>query len=326
MATSAESTSSSFSGLKMPVRMTELEFKGFLGNGSFGQVLKAFHAKSGRTVAVKRMAMLKQKQGDSWLPKDVEREIANLSKCQHENIVEFIAIVIPEEGDHYASIMLEHMNTDLRTALQNRTQPLSLFIINHWMIHLLKGLEHIHSKNLIHRDLKPGNLLLNQSGTLKIADFGLSRPALDPSHGHTAPLTPLVGTVRYMSPEVLLRSTFYTQAADIWAVGCIFAEMLSGQCLFKGMSEIHQLVTIFNIMGTPRSRDWPQFKQLTNNYSFPPAPKKNLMLLLSSSHLYRQHAAEHSAMELLADMLHYNPSRRVNSKQALCHSWFKETK
>ena len=154
------------------VSMTDYKILEFIGSGSYGEVFKAVHHKSGQTVAIKQMDLLRQKRRGTWLPLDVEREITNLNKCRHDNVVQLLGIAIPQGTAENISLIMEHMNTDLRTALKGRTQPLSIHLIKHWTTHLLAGIQHIHSQNIIHRDLKPGNLLLNQAGALKIADFG----------------------------------------------------------------------------------------------------------------------------------------------------------
>jgi serine/threonine protein kinase len=323
MATSAATGSTSVQA----VSMDDYNILEFIGSGSYGDVFKAVQRKTGQTVAIKQMDLLRQKREGTWLPLDVEREITYLNKCRHENVVQLLGIVIPTgvAEDTCISLILEHMNTDLRTALKGRTQPLSIHLIKHWTTHLLQGIHHIHSQNIIHRDLKPGNLLLNQSGALKIADFGLARPAASAHDQSTTPLTPGVGTRKFKAPEVLLKSKNYTKAVDMWAAGCIFAEMLSGKCLFPGTSEINQITTIFQIMGTPQSSDWPEFKDLTRGFAFPQLEKQDLMLILSTTGLYSKHPhSEAWAMDLLIGMLKYNPAKRTTSRQALRHGWFKE--
>ena len=309
------------------VSMTDYKILEFIGSGSYGEVFKAVHHKSGQTVAIKQMDLLRQKRRGTWLPLDVEREITNLNKCRHENVVQLLGIAIPQGTAENISLIMEHMNTDLRTALKGRTQPLSIHLIKHWTTHLLQGIHHIHSQNIIHRDLKPGNLLLNQSGALKIADFGLSRPAASANDEGNTALTPGVGTRKFKAPEVLLRSKNYTKAVDMWAAGCIFAEMLSGKCLFPGTSEINQITTIFRIMGTPQPSDWPEFKDLTRRFAFPEVEKQDLMLILTSTGLYSKHRhSEAWAMDFLLGLLRYNPAKRMTSRQALQHRWFKEVK
>ena len=324
MATAAAANGSSS---VQAVSMNDYNILEFIGSGSYGEVFKAVHRPSGQTVAIKQMDLLRQKRKGTWLPLDVEREITYLNKCRHENVVQLLGIAIPQGTAEEISLIMEHMNTDLRTALKKRTQPFSINLIKHWTTHLLQGIHHIHSQNIIHRDLKPGNLLLNQSGALKIADFGLSRPAASEHDESSTALTPGVGTRKFKAPEVLLKSKNYTKAVDMWAAGCIFAELLSGKCLFPGTSEINQITTIFRIMGTPQAEDWPEFKNLTRGFAFPEVEKQDLMLILSSTGLYSRHAhSEAWAMDFLKGMLKYNPAKRTTSGQALRHRWFKEVK
>merc|ERR1711904_195847 len=140
------------------------------------------------------------------------------------------------------------MDTDLDRVIRSE-QPLSMLHIQTFLYQILLGLQYIHAANVIHRDLKPGNILVNQNCTMKICDFGLAR--LEPETGYAGFMTEYVVTRWYRAPEIMLSCQEYTKAIDIWSVGCIFAELLGRKPLFPGDDYIHQLQIICDKLGTP---------------------------------------------------------------------------
>lgn len=181
------------------------------------------------------------------------------------------------------------------------------------MFDLLKGLDYCHSKRIVHRDLKPQNLLLNSQGTLKIADFGLSRVMSHP----LKPLTKDIVTLWYRPPEILLGCDKYSTNVDMWSVGCIFAEMLSKKPLFPGDSQIGQLMKIFQVLGTPNSSIWPQISFLENfKLTFPKFkgfPIENILVDIDPL-----------AIDLLKSMITLKPGSRISAKKALQHPYFQD--
>ncbi|SBT37324.1 protein kinase 5 [Plasmodium ovale wallikeri] len=160
-----------------------------------------------------------------------------------------------------------------------------------FLLQLLNGIAYCHEHRVLHRDLKPQNLLINREGELKIADFGLARAFGIPVRKYTHEVV----TLWYRAPDVLMGSKKYSTPIDIWSVGCIFAEMVNGRPLFPGVSETDQLMRIFKILGTPNSKNWPNLKGLDD-----------------------------SGIDLLSKMLKLDPNQRITAKQALEHAYFKE--
>ncbi|KAF9240902.1 CMGC MAPK protein kinase [Melanogaster broomeanus] len=224
-----------------------------LGEGAYGTVAAARHKPSGRQVAIKRI-----------LPFDhtlfclrTLRELKLLrffsETCVNENIISILDIVKPPSLGDFKEVYFiqELMQTDLHRVI--RTQSLSDDHCQYFIYQVLRALKSIHSADIVHRDLKPANLLLNSNCDLKVCDFGLAR-----SINSTAPggkemglMTEYVATRWYRAPEIMLSFKMYTKAVDIWAVGCILAELLTGRPLFPGRDYGHQLDLILDVIGTP---------------------------------------------------------------------------
>ncbi|SCV74056.1 BQ2448_6488 [Microbotryum intermedium] len=182
------------------------------------------------------------------------------------------------------------------------------------MTQLLLGLSHLHSRRILHRDLKPQNLLIDKAGNLKIADFGLARAFGIPLRTYTHEIV----TLWYRPPCVLLGGRRYTTAVDVWSVGTIFAEMLSGMPLVPGDSEIDQIFKIFRLLGTPTAEVWPGLATMPDfKPTFPRWRPQNLREVLPEM--------DHTSLHLLSGMLTYDPSRRISAKSSLLHPYFNKT-
>jgi len=182
------------------------------------------------------------------------------------------------------------------------------------MYQIVKGIAYCHCHRVLHRDLKPQNLLIDKKGFIKLADFGLARAFNLPVRTYTHEVV----TLWYRSPEILLGTKHYSTPVDIWAIGCIFAEMILQTALFQGDSEIDQLYKIFHILGTPTEQDWPGFSQLPHYKSSFPMWNENKIPLIMKDFL------DEDALDLLSKMLIYEPSRRISAKAALNHPYFKD--
>lgn len=188
----------------------------------------------------------------------------------------------------------------------------------------MSGLAFCHSRRVLHRDLKPQNLLIDREGSLKLADFGLARAIGIPVRTYTHEVV----TLWYRSPEILLGSKHYSTAVDMWSVGCIFAEMACKIPLFPGDSEIDELYKIFRVLGTPNEFSWPGISDLPNyKADFPCWPEVDLECVINS----RDPKSEKVSMNLDADgidllqkMLIYEPGKRISAKQALLHPYFRD--
>ena len=182
--------------------------------------------------------------------------------------------------------------------------------------HLLKGIRYCHAHRVLHRDLKPQNLLIDKEGNLKLADFGLARAFGVPLRTYTHEVV----TLWYRSPEILLGGRQYSTGVDMWSVGCIFAEMAARNAIFKGDSEIDQIFKIFRMLGTPTEAEWPGVTSFPDfKSSFPkwePKPGDDLVGVDGVKILGDE------GLNLLEALLVYDPAGRISAKQAVQHPYF----
>jgi cyclin-dependent kinase 12/13 len=255
-----------------------------VGEGTFGKVYKA-KVKSlpvgGKSltldqhVALKKILMDNEKEG---FPITAIREIMILKRLNHENIIKLIEIVTskPSEknkqrGNVY--LVFEYMEHDLTGLIDNKIS-FTVSQIKCILHQLLTGVQYMHSNNIIHRDIKGANILINNKGQVKIADFGLAR-IHNPNPNINKQYTNRVVTLWYRSPELLLGSTDYGPSVDIWSVGCLFSELLTGVAPFKGSKENEQIEKIFEKCGTPTEETWPKvtsmryYNQLAPKHFYP---------------------------------------------------------
>ena len=194
-------------------------------------------------------------------------------------------------------------------------QPLSDDHVRYFLYQILRGLKCIHSAKVMHRDLKPGNLLVNSNCEIKICDFGLARVA-DPTKNFSGFMTEYVATRWYRAPEIILGWREYTQAVDLWSVGCIFAELLGRKVLFPGKDCVAQISLIFNVLGTPSEEDLVHIgSEKARRYirSLPHSPG------MTFAHCYPSASAE--AIDLLTQLLRFDPNKRIDVYEALKHPY-----
>jgi cell division cycle 2-like len=189
--------------------------------------------------------------------------------------------------------------------------------IKQLLLQLTSGIAYLHDHWILHRDLKTSNLLLNNRGQLKIADFGMARYVGDPP----PVLTALVVTLWYRSPELLLGARQYGAAIDMWSVGCIFGELLTREPLLQGKTELDQLTKIFELCGSPTEESWPSFRRLPNARSLR-LPKQSV----STSAIIRARFPNMTTAgtSLLADLLALDPDRRPTAAEMLRHEYFRQ--
>nr|CAD7415196.1 unnamed protein product [Timema poppensis] len=183
------------------------------------------------------------------------------------------------------------------------------------MQQLLRAVAHLHDNWILHRDLKTSNLLLSHKGILKVGDFGLAREYGSPLKGYT----PIVVTLWYRTPELLLCAKEYSTPVDMWSVGCIFGEFLTMEALFPGKSEVDQLNRIFKDLGTPNEKVWPGYSKL-------PAVQKMTFTEYPVSQLRQRFGSmiTDTGMDLMNKFLTYDPTQRVTAEDALKHEYFRE--
>ncbi|XP_028400162.1 mitogen-activated protein kinase 1-like [Dendronephthya gigantea] len=286
-------------------RYTNLQY---INEGAYGMVCSAVDNHTRRRVAIKKISPFLNSNGSKAL-----REIMILSRFKHDNIVNILDIVAaPTQQDiQDLHIVLPLMETDLRKLLKSRR--LSNEHIRCFLYQILRGLRYIHSANIIHFDMKPGNVLVNSDCYLKICDFGLAR--IITSKLEDSYLTHCAVTRGYRAPEVMLRcKAFVSRAIDMWSVGCILAEMISNRPLFAGRHYLDELNNIINIIGSPSAEDLLTVTREDSKrhiQSLARKPKKPL------AELFPQ--AEPVALDLLDRMITFSPHNRITVEDVLEH-------
>ncbi|XP_036194786.1 cyclin-dependent kinase 3 isoform X2 [Myotis myotis] len=272
-----------------------------IGEGTYGVVYKARHRDTGQLVALKKIRLDLETEG---VPSTAIREISLLKELKHPNIVRLLDVVHSEKKLY---LVFEFLSQDLKKFMD--ATPVSELPLH--LVKLLQGVNFCHAHRVIHRDLKPQNLLINELGAIKLADFGLARAFGVPLRTYTHEVV----TLWYRAPEILLGCKFYSTAVDIWSIGCIFAEMVTCKALFPGDSEIDQLFRIFRTLGTPSEATWPGVTQLPDyKGSFPKWTRKGLEDVVPN--------LEPEGKDLLQQLLQYDPSQRISAKGALAHPYF----
>ncbi|KAG1776805.1 kinase-like domain-containing protein [Suillus placidus] len=297
---------------------TQYQVLDVVGEGAYGIVCSAVHRPSGRKVAIKKIAPFDH----SMFCLRTLRELKLLKFLSEagvsENIISILDIIKPPSLDAFKEVYLiqELMETDMHRVI--RTQDLSDDHAQYFIYQTLRALKALHSADVIHRDLKPSNLLLNANCDLKVCDFGLARSVktAEPSGTETGFMTEYVATRWYRAPEIMLTFKQYTKAIDVWSVGCILAEMLSGKPLFPGRDYHHQLTLILDVLGTPtldefyaittrRSRDYIRALPFRKRRPFAQIfPNANPL-----------------AVDFLTKTLTFDPKKRITVEEALAHPY-----
>ncbi|KAJ0430312.1 putative cyclin-dependent kinase CMGC-CDK-Pl family [Helianthus annuus] len=303
-----------------------------IGEGTYGVVYKARDKVTNETIALKKIRL---EQEDEGVPSTAIREISLLKEMQHGNIVKLQDVV---HSDKRLYLVFEYLDLDLKKHMDSCPEfSKDPHIVKMFLYQILRGIAYCHSHRVLHRDLKPQNLLIDRrTNALKLADFGLARAFGIPVRTFTHEVV----TLWYRAPEILLGSRHYSTPVDVWSVGCIFAEMVNQRPLFPGESEIDELFKIFSvlgqrsvqldphsycdvycvydqIMGTPNEDTWhgvtslPDFKS-----AFPKWSSKDLATIVPN--------LEKPGLDLLRKMLCLDPSRRITARAALEHEYFKD--
>ncbi|XP_010532913.1 PREDICTED: serine/threonine-protein kinase MHK isoform X2 [Tarenaya hassleriana] len=277
-----------------------------LGDGTCGSVYKAFNMETYEVVAVKKM----KRKYYYWEECMNLREVKALHKLNHPNIIK-LKEVVRENNELF--FIFECMEHNLYQIMKERERPFSEGEIRSFMSQMLQGLAHMHKNGYFHRDLKPENLLVSNN-ILKIADFGLAREVAS-----LPPYTEYVSTRWYRAPEVLLQSSSYTPAVDMWAVGAILAELFTLSPIFPGESEIDQLYKICCVLGNPDWTSFPQAKGISRIISISHSgfPRTRISDLIPNASL--------EAIDLITQLCSWDPLKRPTADQALQHPFFNMT-
>ena len=287
-----------------------------IGEGAYGVVYKAKDKQTDTLTALKRIRLDAEEEG---VPCTAIREISLLKELRHDNIVRLLDVVYSE---HRLTIVFEYLDQDLQKYLELRDHNLTAAQVQSFMRQLLAGIDHCHQRCVLHRDLKPQNLLISQDRILKIADFGLGRSFAIPVRKYTN----AVVTLWYRAPDVLLGSTTYGTPVDLWSIGCIFAELVTGAALFDGRTDLDQLEKIFRFLGSPNGTTWPSLPSYPNSDTMLAKPELRAAYeptcdKVYSSAQFQSKLGPHG-IDLLRSLLQYEPERRINASQALNHPYF----
>jgi len=260
---------------------------------------------TGEIVALKRIRLDSEDEG---VPCTAIREISLLKELKHPNIVRLYDVIHTEKK---LTLVFEYLDQDLKKYMDECGGVLSKPTVKSFLYQLLKGIAFCHEHRVLHRDLKPQNLLINRKGELKLGDFGLARAFGIPvrSYSHE------VVTLWYRAPDVLMGSRKYSTPIDIWSAGCIFAEMTTGRPLFPGTSVADQLLRIFKVIGTPNDKIWPGISELPEyKADFPVFQPQKLSSVVPG--------LDEDGYDLIQKMLQYDPNQRISAAKALSHPFF----
>ncbi|KAF2747627.1 Pkinase-domain-containing protein [Sporormia fimetaria CBS 119925] len=277
-----------------------------LGEGTYATVFKGRNRQTGELVALKEIHL----DSEEGTPSTAIREISLMKELKHENIVLLHDVIHTENK---LMLVFEYMDRDLKRYMDSKGDrgALDPATIKSFMYQLLRGIAFCHENRVLHRDLKPQNLLINTSGQLKLADFGLARAFGIPVNTFSNEVV----TLWYRAPDVLLGSRTYNTSIDIWSAGCIMAEMYTGRPLFPGTTNEDQLQKIFRLMGTPSEESWRGISQL-------PEYKPNFPVYATTDLGEILRDVDANGLDLLRSMLRLRPDQRISAQQALEHPWF----
>lgn len=284
-----------------------------VGEGTYGKVYKAKNAVTDEYVALKKLRLETEREG---FPITAIREIKLLQSFEHENIVGLLEIMV-EHNQIY--MIFDYLDHDLTGLLSHPDLILEECHRKFIFKQLMDGLNYLHKKRVLHRDIKGSNILLDNVGKVKIADFGLARTMKIVNTNELPDYTNRVITIWYRPPELLLGATDYGREIDIWGVGCLLLELYSKTAAFKGFDEVSQLCKIYNIMGTPNVQDWPDISNLPWFEMLKPKVNKS-----SQFDTIYEDLMSPASFDLAKKLLTLNPQKRLSAEEALQHPYFTE--
>ena len=280
-----------------------------IGEGTYGVVYRAKDQKGQEIYALKKIRLQAEEEG---IPSTAIREISLLKELNHKNIVKLYEVL---HSVKKLTLVFEYVEQDLKKVIDSANgKGLDMKYTKSFLYQLLRGVDHIHKYKVLHRDLKPQNLLITKDNILKIADFGLARGYGIPVKNYTHEVV----TLWYRPPDVLLGNKTYGTTVDMWSIGCIFGEMVNGKPLFTGNSENDQLKKIFAIMGTPTENYAPSLRELpewgVGDNNFENNKPKNFKEIFPN--------LDAEGLDLIQKFLQLEPDKRISAEEALKHPFF----
>ncbi|KAG5723160.1 Negative regulator of the PHO system [Termitomyces sp. T112] len=282
-----------------------------LGEGTYATVYKGRLKTTNEYVALKEINL----DAEEGTPSTAIREVSLMKELKHVNIVRLYDVMHSESK---LTLVFEYCEQDLKKYMDTVGDrgALDPVTVRSFMYQLLKGTAFCHENQVLHRDLKPQNLLINRKGELKVGDFGLARAFGVPVNTFSNEVV----TLWYRAPDVLLGSRTYNTSIDLWSCGCIFAEMISGTPLFRGRDNQDQLLHIMRIIGTPTDAQFAKMAKDSPEIQvkqYQRYPKMNLQQVLPK--------ATREAIDLLDKLLKFDPTERITAAEALAHPYFQNT-
>ncbi|CAG9855632.1 unnamed protein product [Phyllotreta striolata] len=291
----------------MTNKLNKYEKIEFLGEGQFATVYKARDVDTDNIVAVKKIKLGSRQEAQDGINRTALREIKLLQELHHLNIIGLLDVFGHMSN---VSLVFDFMDTDLEVIIKDNTIILTTANIKSYILQTLQGLEYLHLNWILHRDLKPNNLLVNANGVLKVGDFGLAKLYGSPNRINTHQVV----TRWYRPPELLFGAKQYGTCIDMWAVGCILAELLLRVPLFPGVSDLDQLTKIFGVFGNPTEENWPGVRGLSDYVDFKPFTPIPLKSIFT--------AAGDDLLDLIEGLLVLSPIGRRNCTESLKMAFF----
>ncbi|EFY87997.1 putative cell division cycle related protein kinase 7 [Metarhizium acridum CQMa 102] len=280
-----------------------------VGSGTYGKVFKGVNVYTKGLVALKRIRMEGERDG---FPVTAVREIKLLQSLRHANIVNLQEVMV-EKNECF--MVFEYLSHDLTGLLNHPTFKLAPAQKKDLAKQLFEGLDYLHTRGVLHRDIKAANILVSNTGVLKLADFGLARFY---AKRHQLDYTNRVITIWYRSPELLLGETQYTAAVDVWSAACVMVEIFNRTAIFPGDgTELSQLEKIYSVLGTPNRQEWPGLVDMAWFELLRPTVKRKSVFF--DKYISKLTPA---AFELLSAMFQYDPAKRPTAAEALQHAYF----
>ncbi|XP_019205430.1 cyclin-dependent kinase 16 isoform X3 [Oreochromis niloticus] len=276
-----------------------------LGEGTYATVYKGRSKLTENLVALKEIRL----EHEEGAPCTAIREVSLLKDLKHANIVTLHDIIHTQKS---LTLVFEYLDKDLKQYLDDCGNVIHVHNVKLFLFQLLRGLSYCHRRKVLHRDLKPQNLLINERGELKLADFGLARAKSIPTKTYSNEVV----TLWYRPPDILLGSTDYSTHIDMWGVGCIFYEMATGRPLFPGSTVEEELHFIFKLLGTPTEQTWPG---ITSNEEFVAFNYPQYRAERLSNHTPRLST---EGVELLSEFLQFEGKKRISADESMNHAYF----